>query len=431
MKGHASYPARFPMAVGLVALALLVGGMGSWSATSRLAGAVIAPGAVVVEHERQVVQHAEGGIVGQIVARDGAQVQAGDVLIRLDGTRLATDLAIVDHQLIELGARSARLTAERDGADAVVFPDELAGSSDATIADQVAGQRRLFDARRAALAIELSQVGEMIAQGGQQIAGIEAQLAALERQKALIAEELRDQETLLAKGLVQMPRVLGLRREAARLDGDIGRHIAEIARLKSQIAGFRIERPKLTSDRREAAIAELRDSHARALELTETRADLTERLARLEIRAPVSGVVFGSTVFAAQSVIRPADPLMFIVPQDRPMAVRAQVTADKIDRVYPGQPATLRFTAFNQRQTPEISATVVAVSADAFADEATQSRYYRVELRPDDGALAALPAGGLRPGMQVEVHLRTEDRTPLSYFVKPLSDYFQRSLREG
>lgn len=429
MTDRPRYSARLPLAVGFSAIALLLGGVGLWSVRTEIAGAVIAGGMIVVENNRQIVQHGEGGIVGEIHARDGDRIAKGDLLIRLDGTLLRSDLAIADLQLLELRARQARLEAERNGDDRLVIPDDLAASPDA--ARQIDGQRTFFTARRDTLAKALNQIEEQIRQTFDQIDGTEAQIDALTRQRDLIAAELADQATLLEKGLVQASRVSALRREAARLDGEIGRLTAESARLKGQAAAFEIDKLKLVSDRTEAAIAELRDLRVRELELTEERRRLSERLARLEIRAPVAGIVYGATVFAERAVIQPAEPLMYIVPQDQPLIVSARVEAVHIDQVHVGQAALLRFTAFDQRQTPEIGGDVIAVSADVIHDERTGLNFYRVDLLPSAEDLIALDRTALMPGMPVEAYLRTDTRTPLSYLTKPLTDYFNRAMREG
>jgi HlyD family secretion protein len=431
MSGHGHYGAGFPVAVGLVALALLVGGVGTWSVRTKIAGAVIASGMIVVESNRQVVQHAEGGTVAEILARDGARVAAGEVLLRLDGAALAADLAKAETQLVELRARRARLEAGRDGLDAIGFDAALLVAASGDAAGQIAGQTALFEARRETLARELAQIGERVAQTRNQIDGIEAQLGALSEQEALVAADLADQETLLEKGLVQAQRVSALRRDAAGLAGEIGRLRSEAARARGQIAALHIEALKLRTERREAAIETIRDLEYRELELGEERRLLLTRLDRLEVRAPVAGIVYGSAVFALGAVVEPAAPLMYVIPQDIPLVVAARIEAIHVDQVHVGQPATLRFTAFNQRLTPEVEARVTSVSADVFVDDATGRAYYRVELTPLTEGLTSLKDRELLPGMPVEAYLRTDERTPLSYLTKPMADYFGRALREG
>lgn len=424
-----TYSARLPLSVGLGALIALVFGVGLWSVRTEIAGAIIANGTIVVENNRQVVQHVEGGIVGTIEARDGDQVAEGDLLLRLDGTILQSELALAELQLIELRARKARLQAERDEAQDVTFPESLlALTSDAAL-EQVNGQRKLFKARLISLETEEKQIGEQIKQTFNQIDGAAAQFDALAIQNDLVGADLRDQESLLERGLVQSQRVSALRRDAAQISGEIGMLTANIAQFRGQIAAFEIERLRLVTTRQENAISELRDIQFRELELTEQHRTLRERLSRLDIRAPVGGIVYGSSVFAEKAVVQSAEPLMFVIPQDQPLIVSARVEAIHVDQVHMGQEATLKFSAFNQRTTPELVGRVISVSADVFEDESSGLSYYRLDLEPLEKELAKLDTLDILPGMPVEAFIKTDERTPLSYLTKPLTDYFARALR--
>ena len=427
-----TWSARQPLAVGGFAILALLGGLGTWGLGVEIDGAVIAPGVVEVESDRQVIQHPDGGVVGEILARDGDTVQAGDILVRLDGTFLASELAIVERQLLELGARRARLTAEQDDAAAPDFgaiPNFDTVPEDA-VREQVDGQRRLFEARRASLDSAQRQIGEQKAQIGQEIDGIEAELEARRREQALIERELADVQSLFDRGLVQVGRLLALEREAASLDGEIGRLIAAVAEARTRIAGLEIERLRQVDTRREEAIGRLRDIAVSETELQERRLSLTEQLARLDIRAPVSGTVFGSVVVAERSVVRPAEPIMFLVPGDRPLQIAARIDPVDIDQVRPGQTARVVFPAFNLRTTPDIDGTLLRVSPDAATDPATGAVYYEAIVVPDDASLSAAGDLQLVPGMPAEVFLRTEARTPLSYLARPLTVYFDRAFRE-
>jgi HlyD family secretion protein len=322
--------------------------------------------------------------------------------------------------------------AERDGAETVAFPDALmaAAEDDPEIAQQIAGQRELFTARRASVERTVEQLREQTAQIENQIAGIEAQLSGLGTQRTLVEEELADKESLLERGLTQRSQVSTLRRELARLVGEIGALEAEIARARGQIAGLNIEILKLDTTRREEAISRLRDLRAREAQLAETLRGLEARQERLTVRAPVSGVVHGSEVFAVKSVVQAGAPLMYIIPQDQPLVVAVRLQPIRIDEVRLGQEAGLRFTAFDQRTTPEIAAYVSELSADVLVDEATGATFYRAELIPREGEMARLGAQPLVPGMPVEAYIHTGERTPLSYLLKPLTDYFNRAMRE-
>ncbi|MFQ5623630.1 MAG: HlyD family type I secretion periplasmic adaptor subunit, partial [Paracoccaceae bacterium] len=351
---------------GFLALVVLVAGLGGWSAVARISGAVVASGMIEVEGSRQVVQHPDGGVVGEINVEDGDFVQAGDVLLRLDGTLLKTGLAITEGQLFETIARRGRLQAERDGSDHVTFDDEIAlrARTDPKVAELVDGQVRLFDARRVSLQSEASRLAERRDQFRKQIEGINAQIAATERQLELIKVELKDAQALLAKGLIQASRVTNLQREEARLLGAQGELTASVARNNGQIAEIDIQILRLTSDRREQAITALRDLEFKEIELRQKRASALETLSRLDVRAPVSGLIYGMKVHALRSVVRAAEPLMYVVPQDTPLVINSRIPAIHIDQVHVGQQAGLRFPTFDMRTTPEILGSVTKVSAD-------------------------------------------------------------------
>ncbi|MEW2915755.1 HlyD family type I secretion periplasmic adaptor subunit [Ruegeria sp. ANG10] len=421
-----------PALVGFAALLILVGGLGIWSVQTRLAGAIISQGTIEVQSSRQVVEHPDGGVVGEIFVRDGDEVAEGDMLVRLDDTFLSSERTIVESQLFELLARRARLVAERDGGDAPALAallDEIQKQDDID-AELIAGQQRLFEARLETLDQQTQQLGKQRVQIDSEIEGTEAQLVSLRRQVELIQNELKDQQDLLQRGLTQASRVSALQREEASLTGEIGRLEAAVARLKGQISATEIEIVELTATRREEAITELRDVQTQIAELAERRLSLEERLSRLDIRAPVGGTVYGSQVFALQSVIQPAEPMMYVVPQDTPLLVAARVDAIHVDQLHIGQPVALRFPAFNQRETPEIDGRVITVSADTFTDDATGQTFYRAEVAPEDNQIERLNGQALLPGMPVETMIKTDERTPLSYMVKPMADYFNRAFRE-
>lgn len=432
--GPDAFSPRRHLVIGLLALVVLVGGFGTWAVLSNISGAIIASGQVEVDQNRQIVQHPDGGVVAEIAVDEGDMVELGDVLIRLDPTLLQSELSIVESQLFELIARRGRLEAERDGADTIVFEQELIdlAATNPDILDLMDGQSRLFQARNDSLDKEIEQLQKRRQQITTQVQGIEAQKNSLDRQLALIEEELEGQQALLDQGLTQASRVLALQREQARLSGTMGELTAQGGQAQERITEIDIEILKLGTSRREDAITRLRDLQFRELELAEQRRTLKERLSRMDIRAPVSGIVYGKTVYTPRSVIRPADPVLFLIPQDRPLVIASRVEPIHIDQVFVGQEVTVRFSAFDSRTTPELVGRVTQVSADAFVDEATQGTFYRAEIQLGEDELAKLPDGlTLIPGMPVEAFIRTEDRSPLTYLVKPLTDYFKKAFRES
>lgn len=432
MSGRADWSARRPLAMGLIALALLLGGTWAWAGTARLAGAIIAAGEVAVAQNRQIVQHPDGGVVDAIFAREGDRVAVGDVLLHLDPARLASQLTIAETQLIELMARRGRLEAERDERAEIAFDPLLhdIGQDRPIAATLMAGQRRLLAARVETAGSETRQLGKRRGQITDQIAGITAQEAALGTQAALIAEERVTQRSLLDRGLTQASRLSALRREEARITGTLGELAAQKAQAESRITETEIELLKLRARRREEAITTLRDLHYRELELRERRAALQDRLTRLDIVAPIAGVIYDLRVFGPRAVLSPAEPILYIVPQDRPLVVSARVPADDIDLLHPGQDVILRLPALDRRTTPELSGRVAQISPDVFRDERTGGSFYRARVTLGRDERRRLAGGtALVPGMPVEVFFRTGDMTPLAYLVKPLSDYFARAFR--
>jgi HlyD family secretion protein len=422
-----------PVILGLVALVVLLFGFGLWATLTHLSGAIVATGQIEVERDRQVVQHLDGGVVAEILVTEGARVTAGQPLLRLDGAAIRSELTIVEGQLSELSGRSARLIAERDGATTLDFPAEILALAQTSpeVAAQLDGQSRLFQARAATLAEQRQLLLRRIDQISAQSNGIAAQRAALTRQLDLIEQELTSQQSLLDKGLAQAGAVLALQREEARLDGQIGELAAELARTEGQITEIEIEMSSLDTKRREEATTELRQIGPMVLELAERRRALQDRIDRLEIRAPVAGIVLGLQVTTPQSVLRAADPVLYVIPQDRPLVITARIPPIHIDEVAVGQEAELVFSAFSARDTPHLTGRVMLVSPDALTDPQTGATYYTAEIELADSERARLGTQTLVPGMPVEVFLQTGRRTPIAYLVKPFTDYFARAFRES
>ncbi len=425
------WSATRPMTLGLIALVILVGGFGTWAVMAQITGAVITTGQIEVDRNRQVVQHPDGGVVAEILVDEGDNVAEGTMMIRLDSSILTSELAVIEGQLYEILARTARLKAERDGEVELDFDDILKdGGPDAV--ELMDGQKRLFEARVDSINRATEQLTQQTAQIASQLAGIQAQQTALSTQRELIAQELADQQSLLDRGLAQASRVLALQREEASLLGRVGELTASAAQASERMTEIEIQVLGLTTTRREEAITQLRDLQYTQLELSERRRTLRTQLERLDIRAPVSGIVYGLTVFAPRSVIRPADPVLYIVPQDRPLVIATQVQLNDIDQIHVGQDVTLRFSALDQRRTPELKGKVTLISADAFQDQNAGLSYYRAEVQMNEGEIDRLPEGStLIPGMPVEAFVRTADRSPMDYLLKPLSDYFAKAFRES
>ncbi|MCL1627961.1 HlyD family type I secretion periplasmic adaptor subunit [Roseibaca sp. V10] len=437
MSARDPFSPRRHLLLAALTLAVLVFGFGAWAVLSRISSAIIAPGQLEVEQNRQIVQHPEGGVVAQINVVEGARVAAGDVMLRLDGTNLQSELNVVENRLFELLARRARLEAERDDTATITFPAELhaARAERPDLATRIEGlmngQRSLLAARRETRDGLITQLQQRAAQIDTQVEGITAQIGATDRQITLVGEERATQADLLERGLAQAARVLSLDREAARLEGARGALLSERGSAAERQAEIAQQILSLGAQTREEAQTELRDIAATEVELSERRRALREQVARLDIRAPVSGLVYGLQVTTPRAVLRAAEPALFVVPQDRPLVISARVNPSDIDQVRAGQDAVVMFSGLNLRDLPQLGALVTKVSADAFTNAELAQSYYRIELELQDESRVLLADQTLLPGMPVEVFLQTGDRSPLQYLTEPFLSYFARALREG
>lgn len=314
-----------------------------------------------------------------------------------------------------------------------VFDDMLLteGSANSNLMELLVGQKNLFHARRDSVAREKEQQKKRKTQIKNQIIGITAQETSLVKQLELIEQELKTQENLQERGLAQLRTVLALKRQSANLNGQVGETSAMRAHAEGRITEIDLEILKLGTNRREDAITRLRDIRYRETEMDERRKSLQLEIEQLNIRAPVSGIVYGMVVQTIRSVIRAADPVLYLIPQDRPLLIVARVDPIHIDKIAIGQQVDLRFPALDQSTTPEVTGQVTVISADTFYDEALGVSYYRAEIDLNHGELLKTNSRGiLIPGMPVEAFIRTENRSPLAYLIKPINDYFTKAFRE-
>lgn len=427
----ASSNARPYMLSGVAVVLCVFGGLGAWAALAPLSGAVIAPGVIVVDSNQKTVQHLEGGIVSEIFVRDGDRVAAGDRLVRLDDTRAAANLAILDGQLHVLRARETRLLAERDNKETLAFPNDLLALKDrADILAILEGEQDQRQTRRATLDGEMAIIEERVAQFRDEIGGLESQVAAKIRQIALIDRELDGLRQLYEKGYAPLTRILALEREAERLAGERGEHTAEIARARGGIGEAELEIVQLRKTFREEVVADLRDAQTQIFDLSQRRVAAADDVRRVEVRAPIGGIVMGLGIHTLGGVVSPGQPILSIVPSNDQLVVEAQVAPNDIDKVTIGLTAIVRLSAFNLRTTPELLGDVVTVSPDRYVDEATGHQYYKARVAIRDSELAHLDGLELLPGMPAEVFINTGERKALSYFVKPFADRLARTFRE-
>jgi membrane fusion protein, type I secretion system len=421
---------RHLLAGGLIVL-LLAGGVGGWAATTQIAGALIAQGSVVVDSNVKKVQHPTGGVVGKLNVQDGDRVKAGDILVQLDDTITRANLAIVTKGLDELTARKARLEAERDGAESVMFPRMLlAHAEEAPVAIAIANERKLFELRRTARLGQKAQLKQRITQLQDEISGLNAQQEAKAREISLIGKELDGVRELWKNNLVQITRLTALERDAARLEGERAQLIAAVAQTKGKISETELQIIQIDQDLSSEVAKDMREVDAKFGEFVERKVAAEDQLKRIDIRAPQDGVVLESKVHTVGGVIQAGDAIMLIVPESDNLQVEAKISPRDIDQVQVGQSAMLRFSAFNLRTTPEINGTVTRIAADTTADQRTGQTYYNTRIAMPKGELARLGEVKLIPGMPVEAFVQTGERSVMSYLIKPLQDQFMRAFRE-
>lgn len=424
---------RKPILFGVALIAVFFGGFGTWAALAPLDSAAIAPGTVVVGGSRKAIQHLEGGIVSEVKVEEGTQVKAGDPLIVLDETQPGSSLAMVRGRLRTALALEARLTAERDGKDEMTLPDwlEEEAGQNATVAEVVAAQQRIFASRREAVESQKSILQQRVAQYQEEIRGLQGEIASQTSQLGLIQQELQDVRFLLEKGLARRPRLLALEREASNIQGARARNQAAIARAKQAIGEAELRMVDLDTNFRREVVEELREVQTEIADLWEKNRSAEDIMTRTVLRAPVSGIVVGLNVFTEGAVIKPGETLMEIVPQDDALIVEARIDPNDIDVVHAGLGAQVRLTAFSQRTSPILDGQVETVSADRMVDERTGIPYYTARVRLDHEEGREVQEMELYPGMPAEVMIVTGERTPLSYLVRPLIYSFNRALRES
>jgi HlyD family secretion protein len=415
----------------VIAAVLLVAGLGGWAMTTEFTGAVIAAGQLVVDSNVKKVQHPTGGVVGRLNVREGKEVKAGEIVISLDDTQIRANRDIVVKALNELSARQAREEAERDGLDKVTFPaDLLARQSDPDVAKAVTGEQRQFEIRRTSREGQKAQLRERMLQLRQEISGYEAQITSKDKQIEWVGKELVGVYELWEKNLIPYTRVTSLEREKERLVGERGQLMAAIAQSKGKIAETELQILQVDQDMRTEVGKDLAEIRARTAEMIERKVAAEDQLKRVDIRAPIDGVVLQLTVHTVGGVITAGEAIMLIVPQTDTLQVEAKIPPQEIDQIRIGQPAVLRFVAFSQRTTPELNGRVIRISADVSEDAKTAARFYTIRLDVSPEELARLGAVKLVPGMPVEALIQTSPRTVMSYLIKPLHDQLARAFRE-
>ncbi|MGN7611584.1 HlyD family type I secretion periplasmic adaptor subunit [Magnetococcales bacterium HHB-1] len=416
-----------PILLGFVVIATFVLTFVLWSAFAPLESAAIAPGIVTVEGKRKTVQHLEGGIVREILVQEGDRVASDQVLLRLDQTQSQTSNNLIKNKYLHALAVEARLTAELQGAGSITFPETLLKhKNEPDILKVLKAQTDIFFARRRVIAGEAAILSQKIAQYQNEILGYRGNIRSANRQISLIFEESQGVEKLLVKGLARKPRLLALQRRIAEIEGSRSQYKAQISRIRQGISETRLEIHEIKTSFNKEVMQELRTIQNETNDLSERLRASRDILKRTEVRAPQAGIVVGLKANTIGGVVAPGEPLLDIVPSEAPLIIEARVNPNDIDIIKNGLKTQIRLTAFKQRNLAPLEGIVTSVSADRLVDETSGDSYFatlvRIHHNPENLALY--------PGMQAEVIIVTGERTLLSYLFQPLSQSFNRALRE-
>jgi HlyD family secretion protein len=418
---HTQFGISSRVVMSAVLAGILIVGVGGWAAQAKLAGAVITSGFVVVPEQVKTIQHRDGGIVSEIRVANGDAVRQGDILLRLDDTQTRVELTIIETQLQQLLAMQARLRAERDDLASIDFEEGLPASI-------AAGETKLFQENRRMLASQREQLRLQVDQLDEQMRGFTAQSEANDREGEIIDQELQKLDRLLAKGLVPISQKRDLLRQKARAEGTRGELAAKGAEVLGRISELNVKLLSIDQEARKEAQATILEIEAKLAELRERAVSATDRLARMDVRAPVDGLVYDLQIHTLGGIMAPGATVMSIVPQSDDLKVEVRVPPIDIDRVAVGQVARLRFTAFNQRTTPELEGSVEIVAAATTIDRTTGQPYYLASIGLPQGLM--FEGNKLMPGMPVEVFIQTDERTAISYLTKPFTDQMMKAFRE-
>lgn len=415
------------------ALVALIGGSAmAWSVYTQLEGAVIAQGVVVVEGRIKTVQHPSGGVIGSLLVQEGQLVRSDELLLRLDDTATRTNLAIIVNELVTHRVRLARMRAEVTAAEDLVLSRELMALLDKTpeAPAVIDGERALMQMRRKSRKGEQEQLTARIGQTREEIAGLYEQLQSVLGHLRINEKELQDIKSLARRNLVQRPRLTSLEREVLSNQGTAGDLKARIAQAEGRIGEVELQIGQIDRALITEVTTQMRETEMRIRELEERRTTAEDSLRRVDVRAPIAGRVHQLAVHTVGGVVTPSEPLMLIVPEDAQLIIEAHVDPVTIDQPTTGQRTRVRLTAFDRQSTPELEGELYRISADLTRDSGSNPSYYLAGIRLSAGELERLGGLTLIPGMPAEVYIKTAERTPASYMLKPFKDQMQRALRE-
>ena len=422
---------RSYVAAGYITLFLTFGVFGTWAATAPLDSAVVAPGTVSVESNRKTVQHLEGGIVSEIVAKEGEIVKPGDVVLKLDPTQAEGSYSVLRNRLSVLQVTEARLNAESAKAEAIDLPPSLASSDDETVRQAIKLQQTIFNDRKRTRDGQIAILNDRISQLGDAVNGLEERRTAIDKQVTSLDEEIERLTKGRDRGVVAGNQWAAVARAKLDMEGNHGQIVSEIAKLRQTISETKLQIVQVSQESVERAgneLREIRDQLSETSERTDVARDVLERIV---VRAPVYGMLQNIRVHTIGGVIRPAEPVMDIIPLDDDLVVTAKVRPLDIDTVHVGLGAEMRFSSFSARTTPAIFGKVTVLSQDVIEPtQANQEPYYQARIQVDTKTIPLDLRGRLLPGMPADVIIATGERTLVEYMVKPLTDAFRKSMTE-
>ncbi|MGH6871950.1 MAG: HlyD family type I secretion periplasmic adaptor subunit [Rhizomicrobium sp.] len=417
--------------IGLSTVIVFVFGALIWAAFAPLESALMAPGVLVVESHRKAIQHLEGGIVKQILVKDGDSVKAGQTLIRLDDTQARVQLTLLQDEADGLSAEQAGLIALRDGDDHVSFPPELlARQNEPKVAEDIRGEEKTFVTKRDSVNEQVGILTQRKGENGKVVSGLRAEQAALETQIALINQEAGNVQQMVNKGLEPLPRLLALQRQAADLTGQRGQLLEKISQVDLNNGETDIQIVNLKSQALDETLKDLRDVQAKRFDLMDRIQAARDVLNRTELLAPANGIVSELSVHTKGAVIKPGETVMEIVPVKDQLEVETHVRPEDAEYVYVGQDAKVSLTSYLARRLPQISGVVTNVSADRLTDQRTGQAYFVATVSVDRAALKDFPDVRLIPGMPAQVAIQTGTRTALDYFIEPIRDVIRNGMKE-
>ncbi len=425
-------PVGRPLGWAFAVILLFFVGLGGWAALAQLDSAAVASAKVTVAGNRKTVQHLEGGIVRELLVKEGEQVVPGQPLLLLDETQSQVTYDQLQARYVNLVAREARLLAERNAAVSVKFSQELLQRNDEEgVANALAGEQAIFDARKEYLAGRKRILNQRVAQLRKEIESLGSQVKSEARQLELVREEKKGIEELFETGNIDKPRLLAAQREEARIEGSLGEHAGLIARAEQRIGETELEMIDLENRFLNQVLSDLKDVQSSLTELIQRLKSAEDVLARTRVVAPVGGTVVGLAIYTEGAVVAPGQRILDIVPVDDTLELEAEVDPNDIDVVRPGLSAQVRLTAYKQRSAPMLEGTVIRVSADTFSDDRTGRAYFLARVTVDAAQLEDLQDVDLYPGMPAEVMIRTGEQTVLEYLLAPINESFHRAFRES